>query len=101
MSLVSGNVNQKEYGDNARDAHADNEGGSYSAQSGDHVMSTPVPELEVSIATPMNYPEQNMGFNREVEKTDHDEKDVMQTTDNANDEHAPASGQAAKNLPNI
>ena len=98
MSSVAGNVNQKEYGDNARAAHAENEGGSYSATSGDHVMSTPVPELEVSIATPMNDPEQELGFNLKVEKTDHDEKDVMQTDDNANDKHDPASGQAAKQI---
>ena len=98
MSVDAGNVNQKEYGDNARDAHAEHEGASYSATSGDHVMTTPVPELEVTIATPMNDPEQDLGFNRKVEKMDHDEKDVMQTDDNANDEHAPASGQAAKKI---
>jgi hypothetical protein len=96
MTSDAGNVNQKEYGDHTCDAHVEGEGGSYSATIEEHVMDTPLPDRVVNIATPMNDPHQELGFNPKGEKMDDNDKDGMQTDDHAKDEHAPASGQAAK-----
>jgi hypothetical protein len=92
MSLDAGKVNQKEYGDNAADAHGDTEGGSYSGTSADQVMRPPVPQLDVSIATPTPGEQPNFGFNPKDEKMGFEDKDVNPPDDTANVNHDPGSG---------
>ena len=95
MSVDVGKVNQKEYGDSAGDAHGDTEGGSYSGTNADQIMSPPVPQLDVSIATPTPGAEPDFGFNPNDVKMGLEDKDVNPPDDTANDNHAPASGDGA------